>query len=327
MLRRTLREFGDDHCTDLAAALDLLRRPGALPRRHRADLPARRGRPGPVQRRQRHRRSSSRWCRRARSTPSRPALESIATSQGAGLGLVLGVAGALWSASGYVGAFGRAMNSVYEIDEGRPFWKLRPVMLLVTLVAIVLVAVVLVMLVVSGPLASSIGSVIGPQQPGGDRLEHREVAGDRAVRRADRRDPLLRHPQREAAEVPLAVRRRGRRDRGVDPRVRGVRVLRRHVRQLQQDLRLAGRRGGLPAVAVDHQPGAPVRRRSSTPSSSGAGSSRPASRPRRRSSSPRATPEASEGPEEGAKDLARAGPSASKRTTAATTHDTKEKTP
>ncbi len=74
---------------------------------------------------------------------------------------MIGLLGALWSASGYVGAFGRAMNAVYEIEEGRPFWKLRPVMLLVTLVAILLVAVVLVMLVVSGPLASSIGSVIG----------------------------------------------------------------------------------------------------------------------------------------------------------------------
>ena len=74
---------------------------------------------------------------------------------------MIGVLGALWSASGYVGAFGRAMNTVYEIDEGRPFWKLRPVMLLVTLVAILLVAVVLVMLVVSGPLAPSIGAVIG----------------------------------------------------------------------------------------------------------------------------------------------------------------------
>ena len=43
---------------------------------------------------------------------------------------------ALWSASGYVGAFGRAMNRIYEIDEGRPFWKLRPMMLLLTLIAV-----------------------------------------------------------------------------------------------------------------------------------------------------------------------------------------------
>ena len=68
---------------------------------------------------------------------------------------------ALWSASGYVGAFGRAMNRIYEIGEGRPFWKLRPIMLLITFVAIVLVALVLLMLVVSGPLAQSIGDQIG----------------------------------------------------------------------------------------------------------------------------------------------------------------------
>src|SRR3954451_1178751 len=53
------------------------------------------------------------------------------------------------------------MKTVYEIEEGRPFWKLRPWMLLLTLVAILLVACVLVMLIVSGPLADSVGDVIG----------------------------------------------------------------------------------------------------------------------------------------------------------------------
>lgn len=90
-----------------------------------------------------------------------PALEHIARSQGAGLGLVIGLVGALWSASGYVGAFGRAMNTVYEIDEGRPLWKLRPMTLLITLAVITLVACVVVMLIVSGPLADSLGDVIG----------------------------------------------------------------------------------------------------------------------------------------------------------------------
>ena len=61
-----------------------------------------------------------------------PALRQISESQSAGLALVLGLAGALWSASGYVGAFGRAMNRIYEIAEGRPFWKLRPIMLVIT---------------------------------------------------------------------------------------------------------------------------------------------------------------------------------------------------
>jgi membrane protein len=90
-----------------------------------------------------------------------PVLRDLAQSQGAGLTLIIGLLGALWSASGYVGAFGRSMNRVYEIDEGRPFWKLRPLMLLITLVAVSMSALVLAMLVVSGPLAESIGNTIG----------------------------------------------------------------------------------------------------------------------------------------------------------------------
>ena len=90
-----------------------------------------------------------------------PVLEQLAKSQSAGLTLVLGLLGALWSASGYVGAFGRALNRVYEIEEGRPFWKLRPLQLLITLVAITMTAVVLLLLVVSGPLADAIGRQLG----------------------------------------------------------------------------------------------------------------------------------------------------------------------
>jgi membrane protein len=89
-------------------------------------------------------------------------LQQVAGSQStAGLALIIGLAGALWSASGYVGAFSRASNAIYEVKEGRPFYKLRPVQLLVTLVCIVLVALVAVSLVVSGPLAQSVGDAIG----------------------------------------------------------------------------------------------------------------------------------------------------------------------
>ena len=66
---------------------------------------------------------------------------------------------ALWSASGYVGAFMRAANIVYETPEGRPFWKLRPLQILVTLVMILLLAAVLLGLVLSGPV---VGAVAGP---------------------------------------------------------------------------------------------------------------------------------------------------------------------
>ncbi len=91
----------------------------------------------------------------------KPTLDQLARNQAAGLTFVLGLVGALWSASGYVGAFGRAMNRIYEVEEGRPVWKLRPVMLLVTLVLVVLAATAMVMLVVSGPVAQAIGSSLG----------------------------------------------------------------------------------------------------------------------------------------------------------------------
>jgi membrane protein len=160
VLRKTVREFGDDHCTDLAAGLTyyavLSLFPAAV-----AVLSLL----GVVGQGQQSVDNVMKVLQPLVSPSTldtvRPALEHVAASPGAGIGLVLGVLGALWSASGYVGAFARAMNAVYEIDEGRPFWKLRPLMLALTLVAVLLVVCVLVMLVVSGPLADSIGGVIG----------------------------------------------------------------------------------------------------------------------------------------------------------------------
>jgi len=85
----------------------------------------------------------------------------ISSKGGAGALLGFGLLGALWSASGYIGAFIRAANSVYEINEGRPFWKLRPLQIAVTLLAVVLLAVVLLAVVVTGPLAQAVGDQIG----------------------------------------------------------------------------------------------------------------------------------------------------------------------
>lgn len=91
----------------------------------------------------------------------RPVIDQMVNTPAAGFALVAGLLGALWSASGYVGAFGRALNRILEVDEGRPIWKLRPVNLLITLVVLVLVAVVMVGLVVSGPVAEFIGGLVG----------------------------------------------------------------------------------------------------------------------------------------------------------------------
>ncbi|HEX8206528.1 MAG TPA: YihY/virulence factor BrkB family protein [Solirubrobacteraceae bacterium] len=78
-----------------------------------------------------------------------------------GIMLIVGIVAALWSASGYVGAFMRASNIMYEVDEGRPIWKLRPLQMLVTLAMILLVTLAAVAVVATGPVADAIGSAVG----------------------------------------------------------------------------------------------------------------------------------------------------------------------
>ncbi|MGN8048433.1 YihY/virulence factor BrkB family protein [Curtobacterium sp. 22159] len=87
-------------------------------------------------------------------------IEGLVRSPAAPVTFIVGIVGALWSASGYVGAFGRAMNRIYNVREGRPIWKLRPTMLGVTLATVILLVIGLLVLV-SGPLARSFGDVIG----------------------------------------------------------------------------------------------------------------------------------------------------------------------
>lgn len=158
--RRTVREFIDDECLDTAAALTywamLALFPGLLAVTSLLALVGQDGRaigelldlaeqlaPGP-----------------ALEVVSEP-LRTFAGSQAAGIGFVTGLVIALWSASGYVAAFSRAMNRIFEVEEGRPFWKLRPIQLAITIAAIVLVAIVAVILVVSGPVTDALGSALG----------------------------------------------------------------------------------------------------------------------------------------------------------------------
>jgi membrane protein len=79
----------------------------------------------------------------------------------AGILLVVGLATALWSASGYIGAFMRAANVIYETPEGRPFWKLRPLQILVTLVMLLLLAAVALALVLTGPVVDAVAGPLG----------------------------------------------------------------------------------------------------------------------------------------------------------------------
>jgi len=158
-LKKTLREFSSDQCTDLAASLTyysvlalfpgllavvsilglvsdpnttidtLLRVVGNVGSQQVVDL-------------------------------IRSPVEGLVRSPAAPVTFIVGVVGAIWSASGYVGAFGRAMNRIYNVREGRPIWKLRPTMLGVTLFTVILLVLGLLVLV-SGPLARSFGDVIG----------------------------------------------------------------------------------------------------------------------------------------------------------------------
>lgn len=89
-------------------------------------------------------------------------IESLtADRETAGVLFFAGLAGALYSASGYVGAFMRASNVIYEVDEGRPFWKRRPLQVAVTLAMVLLAVLVSLTLVLTGPLATSVGDAIG----------------------------------------------------------------------------------------------------------------------------------------------------------------------
>jgi len=160
ILKKTLREFSKDQCLDLAAALTYYAVLALFPAllavvsllsvfgqsksgtSSLSDL-IKGIAPG------------------AASSTVQGVLTQLTQQPAAGLGILLGLAGALWSASAYAGAFSRAMNRIYEVEEGRPFWKLRPMMILITLIAVVLAALVAVGLIVTGPVARSIGDALG----------------------------------------------------------------------------------------------------------------------------------------------------------------------
>ncbi len=158
--RKTVREFSRDRCTDLAAALTYYAVLSVFPAaiallslvslvgRGQSTVDALVGILEDVG---------------AGSVAStlEPTLASLSQAPRGGLALVGGLAVALWSASGYVTSFGRAMNDVYEVGEGRPFWKLRPQMLVLTVVVVVLTALVALALVLTGPAARAVGDAVG----------------------------------------------------------------------------------------------------------------------------------------------------------------------
>ncbi|MEO3812064.1 YihY/virulence factor BrkB family protein [Sphaerisporangium sp. B11E5] len=81
--------------------------------------------------------------------------------QAAGIATALGIGVALWSASGYVAAFMRASNVMYEMPEGRPIWKTLPLRLAITAMLVILMAAGAVAVVFTGGLADQAGRLLG----------------------------------------------------------------------------------------------------------------------------------------------------------------------
>ena len=158
--RRTLAEFGRDQCTDLAAALTyyavLSLFPALIAFVSLLSLI------GQAQRTEEFILDTLAEMVDAEFMETIEGIVSVVTSApGAGVGLAIGILVAMWTASNYVNAFARAMNRVFEVQEGRSFLQLRPLIYGVTVALIVLVALSAVMLVVSGPVAEAIGSTVG----------------------------------------------------------------------------------------------------------------------------------------------------------------------
>ncbi|PWK81990.1 membrane protein [Lentzea atacamensis] len=89
-------------------------------------------------------------------------IEELQRGQGAaGLLGIIGLLTAFWTASGYLGAFMRACNAVYDVEEGRPFWKTVPLRLLLTLGSVVVISLTLGALVLTGGVADAVGNLLG----------------------------------------------------------------------------------------------------------------------------------------------------------------------
>ncbi|MEA2154042.1 MAG: rane protein [Solirubrobacteraceae bacterium] len=90
------------------------------------------------------------------------ALKSMQSNGGgAGLLLVVSLAGAIWSASGYISAFMDASNAIYDVREGRSIWKKLPLRLGITVVMLVLLAGSAIAVVLTGPVAEQAGKLFG----------------------------------------------------------------------------------------------------------------------------------------------------------------------
>jgi membrane protein len=88
-------------------------------------------------------------------------LSQVKSPGTAGVAAIIGILLAFWSASGYIAAFMRASNAIYDVPEGRPIWKTLPIRLGVTAVVGLMMVLSAVIVVFTGDLAQVVGEKIG----------------------------------------------------------------------------------------------------------------------------------------------------------------------
>ncbi|HWT95470.1 MAG TPA: YihY/virulence factor BrkB family protein [Solirubrobacteraceae bacterium] len=90
------------------------------------------------------------------------ALEGLQSGGGkSGIAFVIGLASAIWAASGYISGFMDASNAIWDVEEGRPIYKKLPIRVGITVVMLVLLSALAIMTVVTGPVAQEVGDLIG----------------------------------------------------------------------------------------------------------------------------------------------------------------------
>ena len=159
VLTRTLREFRDDNLTDWAAALTYYGILSIFPAL--LALVSILGLIGPS--------ATQPLVDNLSAVAPGPAKQIVTSaitnlqksSGAAGVLFVVGLALAIWSASGYVAAFMRASNAIYEVGEGRPIWKTLPTRVLTTLTLLVMLAAVAIGVTITGGLAQQVGKLLG----------------------------------------------------------------------------------------------------------------------------------------------------------------------
>ncbi|GAA2517819.1 YihY/virulence factor BrkB family protein [Winogradskya humida] len=85
----------------------------------------------------------------------------VSDSGTASFAAIFGLVLAFWSASGYIAAFMRASNAIYDVPEGRPIWKTLPIRVGVTAIVGVMLILSAVIVVFTGSLAEAVGDTIG----------------------------------------------------------------------------------------------------------------------------------------------------------------------